>query len=85
MAVLTKSTAGSGERGAGSGAQGTEGIERGLRELLAAPSSQLQALGANGRALVAARFTWPKIAADLKSVYEWVLGQGPKPDCVHLP
>jgi poly(glycerol-phosphate) alpha-glucosyltransferase len=59
-----------------------ESIARGLADLLHAPWSMLQALGTNGRALVAARFTWPKIAAEMKSVYEWVLGGGPKPNSV---
>jgi hypothetical protein len=31
---------------------------------------------------VAEKFTWPKIAGEMKSVYEWVLGGGAKPDCV---
>jgi poly(glycerol-phosphate) alpha-glucosyltransferase len=72
----------SGERGAGGGEQGAGSIERGLQELFQAPDSALQALGTNGRALVAERFAWPKIAADMKSVYEWVLGGGEKPGCV---
>ena len=28
------------------------------------------------------RFTWPKVAAQMKAVYEWVLGGGHPPDCV---
>ena len=59
-----------------------ESIVRGLRELFQTPSAERQALGDNGRALVAEKFTWPKIAADMKSVYEWVMGNGPKPGCV---
>jgi poly(glycerol-phosphate) alpha-glucosyltransferase len=59
-----------------------ESIARGLRELFQTPSAERQALGDNGRALVAEKFTWPKIAADMKSVYEWVMGNGPKPGCV---
>ena len=50
--------------------------------LRSTPGSELQAMGANGRALVAAKFTWPKIAAEMKSVYDWVLGGGPKPGCI---
>jgi poly(glycerol-phosphate) alpha-glucosyltransferase len=44
--------------------------------------SDLQSLGMNGRALVERQFTWPQVARQLKEVYQWVLGQGPKPDCV---
>ena len=57
-------------------------IEQGLRELFQAPSAKRQAMGANGRQLVAGKFIWSKVAADMKSVYEWVLGGGPKPECV---
>jgi poly(glycerol-phosphate) alpha-glucosyltransferase len=59
-----------------------ESIAQGLQELFRTPHSALRTLGDNGRALVASRFTWPKIAADMRSVYEWVLGSGPKPECV---
>lgn len=72
------------EHGEGSGQRGAGSIEQGLRELFQAPSSRLQALGANGRQLVAEEFTWPKIAADMKSVYDWVLGGGPRPASVIL-
>ncbi len=44
--------------------------------------SDLQSLGMNGRALVERQFTWPQVARQLREVYQWVLGQGPKPDCV---
>ena len=60
----------------------TESIVQGLQELLQAPSAKRQAMGANGRQLVAGKFAWPKVAADMKSVYEWVLGGGVKPGCV---
>ncbi len=59
-----------------------ESIARGLQELFSAPSAVLQALGIKGRALVAERFAWPKIATEMKSVCEWVLGGRPKPACV---
>jgi poly(glycerol-phosphate) alpha-glucosyltransferase len=63
---------------------GVEGIARGLQDLFGAPHSALRTLGDNGRNLVAGRFAWPKIAVEMKSVYEWMLGGGPKPDCVFL-
>ena len=57
-------------------------IEDGLRELFAMNDTSRLAMGARGRTLVAERFTWPKIARDMRAVYEWVLGGGQKPDCV---
>jgi poly(glycerol-phosphate) alpha-glucosyltransferase len=59
-----------------------ESVADGLEELFRLSSSGLCSLGTNGRTLVAARFTWPKIAAEMKSVYDWVLGGGTKPSCV---
>ena len=59
-----------------------ESIALGLNDFFRLPPSALRNLGTNGRALVAARFTWPMIAADMKSVYDWVLGGGAKPTCV---
>jgi poly(glycerol-phosphate) alpha-glucosyltransferase len=53
-----------------------------LDDLFRTPHSALRALGEKGRELVVTRFTWPRIAAEMKAVYDWVLGGGPKPACV---
>lgn len=42
------------------------------------------AMGARGRAWAIQEFSWPKIAMDMLSVYEWVLGRGAMPGCVRL-
>lgn len=54
----------------------------GLQELLALPEQQRQAMGAAGRALVEARFSWPRVAADTAALYRWLNGDGPAPTCV---
>jgi glycosyltransferase involved in cell wall biosynthesis len=59
-----------------------EDIQRGLHDLLHAPCSTLHALGVNGRNLVAEKFTWPSVAQQMKSVYDWVLGGEEAPSCV---
>jgi poly(glycerol-phosphate) alpha-glucosyltransferase len=59
-----------------------ESITAGLRELLGAPASSRQAMGRAGRCLVAQRFTWPKIASEMKAVYDWLVGGGTRPDRV---
>jgi glycosyltransferase involved in cell wall biosynthesis len=59
-----------------------ESIAEGMRLLLRSPVSDLRSLGDHGRQLVSERFTWPQVAAQMKEVYEWVLGGGPKPGCV---
>ena len=58
------------------------GIAPGLRDLFALDDASRLALGTRGRALVAAKFAWPKIAAEMKSVYDWVLCGGTKPGCI---
>jgi len=53
-----------------------------MSDFLRSPASDLRAMGANGRALVERQFTWPQVAAQMKEVYEWVLGGGGAPGCV---
>lgn len=55
-----------------------------LEDFFALSQDQHSAIGENGRQLVMEKFTWPTIAADMAVVYRWVLGSGPKPDCVIL-
>jgi len=57
-------------------------IAEGMRELLQGSSRDLATMGANGRALVEDRFTWPKVAAQMKEVYEWIVGGGNRPGCL---
>jgi poly(glycerol-phosphate) alpha-glucosyltransferase len=59
-----------------------ESIAEGMHDLLRSPASDLRSLGDNGRRLVEERFAWPQIAAQMKEVYEWILGGGVVPDCV---
>jgi poly(glycerol-phosphate) alpha-glucosyltransferase len=58
------------------------GVADGLRTLFAMSPDDLRAMGARGRALAERQFDWHTVAAQMASVYEWVLGAGPKPDCV---
>ena len=61
---------------------GKVGIAEAIRELMGMTDAERAAMGMRGRALVEERFTWPKVAAQMKEVYEWVLGEGPRPDFV---
>ena len=63
---------------------GTEvpGIAGGLRELFQGSPGDLEAMGGAGRTLVEEQFTWPKVAAQMKEVYEWMLGGGIWPGCL---
>ena len=59
-----------------------ESIAAGMKEILDVPDAERQRIGGNGLALVRERFTWPKIATQMKQLYQWVLGKGDKPDFV---
>jgi len=57
-------------------------IAAGLWELFRMSDAERHAMAERGRRLVEERFSWPKIAQQMKAVYEWVLGGGPRPECV---
>lgn len=59
-----------------------ESIAQGLRTLFQSSISELQSTGSHGRALAAERFAWPRIAEQMKELYEWMLGGGPRPACL---
>jgi glycosyltransferase involved in cell wall biosynthesis len=60
----------------------SEGIARGLRELAAMSLEENREMGTRGRRLAEEHFAWPKIAESFHAVYQWILGQGPQPECV---
>jgi len=53
-----------------------------LRKLFDMTELERRTMGDKGRRLVEERFAWPTVAASMRTVYAWVLGQGAKPDCV---
>lgn len=59
-------------------------IESGCLALLSMSDAERTAMGFRGRRLVEERFTWSKVAEKMITVYRWVLGGGPRPDCVSL-
>ena len=59
-----------------------DSIVEGLRQLFEMSDNERQAVGQNGFALVKDHFTWPHIAFQMRSVHEWMLGGGPRPECV---
>jgi len=61
-----------------------EGIAAGLARLLSASDEERRRMGEAGRALVAARFTWDQVAADMIAVYRWVLGDSERPAFVEI-
>ena len=57
-------------------------LTAGLRQLFALSDAERRDIGAHGRALVRARFTWREVGEQMASVYRWVEGGGPPPACV---
>ena len=56
----------------------------GIKELIQLDIEERRSIGCRGVDLINRRFTWPPISADIKAVYQWVLGKGDKPECVIL-
>jgi glycosyltransferase involved in cell wall biosynthesis len=54
-----------------------------LNEALRLPDEDRRAMGRRGRKLVGENYTWPAAAKKMVAVYQWMLGGGAKPECVH--
>lgn len=59
-----------------------DSIAAGLVSLFETSVQDRLATGMRGRALVEAKFTWAKIAAQMHEIYSWLLGHGGCPECV---
>ena len=60
-------------------------IAQGLQRLFALTALQRHEMGERGARLVAGKFSWPGAAAQMESVYRWVLGHGDRPATVDMP
>lgn len=54
-------------------------ISNGLGRLFESTAEDLGIMGRRGRALVERKFTWQKVAEQMKEVYEWMTSGGSKP------
>jgi len=63
----------------------TASIAASLKELRGMSVADRQEMGRRARALVEERFTWPRVASQLQSVHQWIMGGGAKPDCMLSP
>jgi glycosyltransferase involved in cell wall biosynthesis len=50
-----------------------------LTEALATPASTLRDMGERGRRFARETFVWDRVAASMRSLYAWTLGDGPRP------
>lgn len=63
---------------------GEESLARGLAEILATSSEQLQAMGDRGRQFAASNFAWRSIGERMQAAYGWVIEGGEPPEWIHL-
>lgn len=61
---------------------GVEPLVQALAEAVRLSDEQRRAMGERGRALVEREYSWAHVAEQMHDVYVWLLGQGPRPDCV---
>jgi poly(glycerol-phosphate) alpha-glucosyltransferase len=61
-----------------------EEIAAGLKRLGEMSDNDRSQMGIRGRALVATKFSWPRIGEQMRAIYEWVLGGGPVPKSIRL-
>lgn len=55
----------------------------GLRKLRSMTAAERAQMGKCGHELVLKRFTWTQVANQMQVVQLWILGSGPKPDCLY--
>jgi poly(glycerol-phosphate) alpha-glucosyltransferase len=59
-----------------------DSVALGIRNLVEMGDAEIMNMGNKGRRLVEKQFTWPEIAKQMKSVYDWMVGGGSPPSCV---
>jgi len=59
-------------------------IAAGVKQLIEMSDDDRKAMGARGRALVAEKFSWPRVGQQMRTVYEWVLGGRTRPETVRF-
>jgi poly(glycerol-phosphate) alpha-glucosyltransferase len=65
-------------------ATGAEEMAAGLERLFTTAPDELQRMGARGLELIRQRYTWPRVAAELRGVYQWLVSGGEVPPCVRM-
>jgi glycosyltransferase involved in cell wall biosynthesis len=64
--------------------QGAEPLAAALADAMSRPPDVLAAMGERGRALVARRYGWRRVAEEMAGVYAWLAAGAERPACVHL-
>lgn len=61
-----------------------DSIAEGLRSFFAMTNEGRCEMGRAGRDLVDTHFHWAAVGSQMARVYRWLVGSGPRPDCVRL-
>lgn len=61
---------------------GIDPLVTALREAIGLSDEQRKEMGKRGRELAQDSYSWPEIGKKMKSVYEWILGNAERPDCL---
>lgn len=61
---------------------GVEPLAVALEEMMAMSNAERAAMGVRGREWIRRDFSWKGIGAKMKAAYEWLLGEGEKPEWV---
>src|SRR5262249_49082497 len=56
-----------------------EALAGAMHAALSTSDEERREMGRRGRQLIESKYAWPRIAEQIKSVYYWILGRGPKP------
>ena len=59
-----------------------QGVEQGLRQLMALPEAERRTMGLRARALIESQYTWDRVARQMLRLYGWAVGGGAPPDFV---
>ena len=54
-------------------------LQRAMEAAINLRAAEREEMGSNGSRLVRERFSWTEIAREFSSVYQWIMGIGPKP------
>ena len=61
-----------------------ESINKAIQKVASLSQKELEDMGYRGKQLIKEKYSVEEVGAKLKSLYEWVLGQGEKPEFVYL-
>lgn len=61
---------------------GPEPLATALREALSRTDEERREMGRRGRKLIEQKYSWSGLAAQMRAVYRWMLGEGEKPGCI---